>query len=208
MTTDAGGGERAVRTPFATATCVKRTCRGQLRRALHLQVAIEANTRLVVATGDPQPGNRNDCTAYRESGITDTFAGRPLMADGGYRATRGDRALPQASRRHGAVRLAGTPQCHPPQGPCPRRTRSRTHKTKDLEAVSPSATTPLRMHTQLLGHPGHSATIGTRLRAHLQDHPGPALHQLQRALPRCWHGSDPFSRFRASTGPGAVHRQH
>jgi hypothetical protein len=96
MTTDVGGGERAVRTPFATATCVKRTCRGQLRRALHLQVAIEANTRLVVATGDPQPGNRNDCAAYRESGITDTFAGRPLMADGGYRATRGDRALPQS----------------------------------------------------------------------------------------------------------------
>jgi hypothetical protein len=29
------------------------------------------------------------------------------------------------------------------------------------------------MHTQLLGHPGHSATTGTRLRAHLQDHPGP-----------------------------------
>jgi len=26
---------------------------------------------LVIATGDPQPGNRNDCTAYRDSGINE-----------------------------------------------------------------------------------------------------------------------------------------
>ncbi|GAA2117120.1 hypothetical protein [Actinomadura alba] len=31
-----------------------------LRGALVLQVAIDAHTRLVVALGDPQPGNRND----------------------------------------------------------------------------------------------------------------------------------------------------
>ncbi|MDQ0381524.1 hypothetical protein FB470_005518 [Amycolatopsis thermophila] len=26
------------------------------------QIAIDADTRLVIATGEPQPGNRNDCT--------------------------------------------------------------------------------------------------------------------------------------------------
>jgi hypothetical protein len=31
----------------------------------NLQVAIDANTRLVIALGDPQPGNRNDTIVYR-----------------------------------------------------------------------------------------------------------------------------------------------
>ncbi len=55
----------------------------------NLQVAIDADTRLVIATGDPQPGNRNDCTVYRDSGIADVLAGRPVMADGGYRGNPG-----------------------------------------------------------------------------------------------------------------------
>ncbi len=54
------------------------------RYSTNLQVAIDANTRLVIATGDPQPGNRNDCTVYRESGIDQQLAGRPVVADGGY----------------------------------------------------------------------------------------------------------------------------
>lgn len=55
------------------------------RYSTNVQVAIDAETRLVIATGDPQPGNRNDCTVYRDSGIADTLAERPVMADGGYR---------------------------------------------------------------------------------------------------------------------------
>ncbi|WP_199442942.1 transposase family protein [Umezawaea beigongshangensis] len=51
------------------------------RYSTNLQVAIEADARLVIATGEPQPGNRNDCTVYRDSGVLD---GRPVMADGGY----------------------------------------------------------------------------------------------------------------------------
>jgi hypothetical protein len=39
------------------------------RYSTNLQVAIDANTRLVIAAGNPLPGNRNDCTAYRDSGI-------------------------------------------------------------------------------------------------------------------------------------------
>lgn len=55
------------------------------RYSANLQVAIDADTRLVIALGTPQPGNRNDCTAYRDSGINTVLAGRPVLADGGYR---------------------------------------------------------------------------------------------------------------------------
>ncbi len=44
------------------------------------QVAIDADTRLVIATGDPKPGNRNDRTVYRDCGIADVLHGRPVMA--------------------------------------------------------------------------------------------------------------------------------
>jgi hypothetical protein len=55
------------------------------RYSANLQVAIDANTRLVIALGDPQPGNRIDTIVYRTSGINDQLAGRDVMADGGYR---------------------------------------------------------------------------------------------------------------------------
>jgi DDE superfamily endonuclease/Helix-turn-helix of DDE superfamily endonuclease len=58
------------------------------RYSTNVQVAIDAETRLVIATGDPLPGNRNDCTAYRDSGIADQLDGRPVMADGGYQGNR------------------------------------------------------------------------------------------------------------------------
>ncbi|MEH1055898.1 transposase family protein [Micromonospora sp. CPCC 206171] len=55
------------------------------RYSTNLQVAIDASTRLVIAVGDPQPGNRNDTIVYRTSDIDQKLAGRPVMADGGYR---------------------------------------------------------------------------------------------------------------------------
>jgi len=55
------------------------------RYSTYLQVAIDANTRLVVALGDPQPGNRHDTVVYRSSGINAKLAGRASMADGAYR---------------------------------------------------------------------------------------------------------------------------
>jgi hypothetical protein len=55
------------------------------RYSANLQVAIDANTRLVSVLGDPQPGNRNDTIVYRTSGINQKLAGRDVMADGGYR---------------------------------------------------------------------------------------------------------------------------
>lgn len=38
------------------------------RYSTNVQIAIDIDTRLVIAAGDPQPGNRNDCTVYRSSG--------------------------------------------------------------------------------------------------------------------------------------------
>ena len=29
----------------------------------NVQVVLDADSRLVIATGEPQPGNRNDCTS-------------------------------------------------------------------------------------------------------------------------------------------------
>ncbi|MEW2386583.1 transposase family protein [Micromonospora sp. NPDC047707] len=55
------------------------------RYSTNLQVAIDASTRLVIAVGDLQPGNRNDTVVYRTSGIDQKLAGRPVMADGAYR---------------------------------------------------------------------------------------------------------------------------
>jgi hypothetical protein len=54
------------------------------RYSANLQVAIDADTRLVIALGDPQPGNRHDSVVYRSSGIDKKLAGRPVLADGGY----------------------------------------------------------------------------------------------------------------------------
>jgi hypothetical protein len=54
------------------------------RYSTNVQIAIDADTRLVIATGDPQPGNRNDCTVYRSSGIKQQLADRQVITDGGY----------------------------------------------------------------------------------------------------------------------------
>jgi hypothetical protein len=70
-------------TPVPTGPSAGRASKNH-RCSANLQVAIDADTRLVIATGHPQPGNRNDCPAYRDSGIDRTLAGRPVMADGGY----------------------------------------------------------------------------------------------------------------------------
>ena len=55
------------------------------RHSTNLQIAIDAHTRLVVALGDLQPGNRNNTIAYRTSRINQKPTGRPVMADGAYR---------------------------------------------------------------------------------------------------------------------------
>jgi hypothetical protein len=51
------------------------------------QVVIDANTRLVVAVGQPVPGNRNDSKAWAESGAKDLVGRATTIADGGYPGT-------------------------------------------------------------------------------------------------------------------------
>ena len=54
------------------------------RYSVNMQVVIDAGTRLVVAIGEPTPGNRNDCRAYTDSGVDQQRRGAKVMADGGY----------------------------------------------------------------------------------------------------------------------------
>lgn len=70
------------------------------RYSTNVHVAIDADTRLVIATGAPQPGGRNDCTVYRDSGIAEQLADRPVVADGGYQGTP-DVVMPYRKLRDG-----------------------------------------------------------------------------------------------------------
>lgn len=55
------------------------------RYSANVQVMVNADTRLVVAVGDPQAGNRNDCIAYQASGVDRASTGAQVIADGAYR---------------------------------------------------------------------------------------------------------------------------
>ncbi|MFI7097080.1 transposase [Streptomyces lydicus] len=57
------------------------------RYSTNHQVVIDADTRLVVAVGQPVPGNRNDCRAWELSGAKDAVGSTTVIADGGYRGT-------------------------------------------------------------------------------------------------------------------------
>ncbi|MGW3683808.1 transposase [Streptomyces prasinus] len=57
------------------------------RYSTNHQVVIDADTQLVVAVGRPLPGNRNDCTAWEESGAKGAVGHTTVIADGGYRGT-------------------------------------------------------------------------------------------------------------------------
>jgi hypothetical protein len=59
------------------------------RYSVNMQVVIDADTRLTVAVGTPMPGNRNDCRAFRDSGVDQQCAGAAVMADGGYQGNPG-----------------------------------------------------------------------------------------------------------------------
>jgi hypothetical protein len=98
------------------------------RFSANVQIAIDADTRLVIATGEPQPGNRNDCTVYRSSGIDRQLAGRTVMTDGGYQGNPGV-IMPFRRLATAAIyRLPGRPQRHPPQDPRSRRAHAGPHE--------------------------------------------------------------------------------
>ncbi|PSK64802.1 hypothetical protein B0E53_03256 [Micromonospora sp. MH33] len=112
------------------------------RYSTNLQVAIDASTRLVIAVGDPQPGNRTDTIVYRTSGIDQKLAGRPVMADGGYRQPGGDHPVPQAPRRQPATGLEGGPERPAPHHP----SAARTCPGQDEVLEGPTRLPPRRPH--------------------------------------------------------------
>ncbi|MFD9029536.1 transposase, partial [Streptomyces parvulus] len=57
------------------------------RYSTNHQVVIDADTLLVVVVGRPLPGNRNDCTAWEESGAKAAVGNTVAIADGGYPGT-------------------------------------------------------------------------------------------------------------------------
>ncbi|MGW1116666.1 transposase [Streptomyces tanashiensis] len=57
------------------------------RYSTNHQVAIDADTRLIVVVGRPLAGNRNDCKAWEESGAKAAVGRTLTIADGGYPGT-------------------------------------------------------------------------------------------------------------------------
>ena len=78
------------------------------RYSANLQVLIQAETRLVIAVGRPQPANRNDCVAYVASGIDHAVGRAMVIADGGYQGT----GLLLPHRRPAGGRLPAWKEAH------------------------------------------------------------------------------------------------
>ncbi|MER5961552.1 transposase [Streptomyces sp. NPDC002057] len=57
------------------------------RFSANVQVTIDADSRLVVASARPAPGNEADAHVWRESGLPATAAGTTVIADGAYLGT-------------------------------------------------------------------------------------------------------------------------
>jgi hypothetical protein len=54
------------------------------RFSANVQVIIDADTRLVVATARPAPGNKADAHVWRNSGLPDQCRGVTVLGDGAY----------------------------------------------------------------------------------------------------------------------------
>ncbi|MFI6475853.1 transposase [Streptomyces sp. NPDC050516] len=68
----------------------------------------KSDTRLVVVIGRPLPGNRNDCTAWEESGAKAAVGTTMTIADGGYPGT----GLVMPHRRRKGEELPDWKQAH------------------------------------------------------------------------------------------------
>ena len=93
------------------------------RTSVNMQVLIDADTRLVVAVGQPTPGNHNDCTAWTESRINRAAGHATVLADGGYQGTG---LLIPHRRKAGQVRLPAWKEDH---NTAHRRVRARIEHT-------------------------------------------------------------------------------
>jgi hypothetical protein len=79
------------------------------RYSTNHQVAIDADSRLVVVIGRPLPGNRNDCKAWAESGAKAAVGHAVTIADGGYQGTG---LLIPHRRERGKAELAAWKEAH------------------------------------------------------------------------------------------------
>lgn len=96
-----GGGKAAVRRggPPGTRVCAWRATAVLVRDrqvgassrhyrfSVNVQVIIDADTRLVVASARPAPGNKADAHVWRESDLPAAAAGTTVIADGAYLGT-------------------------------------------------------------------------------------------------------------------------
>ncbi|MFJ7593442.1 transposase family protein [Streptomyces sp. NPDC097617] len=68
------------------------------RFSANVQVIIDANTRLVVVSARPAPGNKADAQAWRESGLPTAAAGTTVHRGRLLPGHRADRPAPQKGR--------------------------------------------------------------------------------------------------------------
>jgi len=106
------------------------------RFSANVQVVIDADTRLVVATAPPVAGNVADAHAFRDTGLAEVCSGMTVLADGAYGGTglviphrrRGKRPLLPIQNKSTRWRNAGSgainsyhcpfPGFHRGAGPC------------------------------------------------------------------------------------------
>lgn len=78
------------------------------RTSVNMQVVINAESRLVVAVGQPQPGNRSRA-AWTDSEINRAASGETVLADGGYQGTG---LLMPHRRKTDQTGLPARKECH------------------------------------------------------------------------------------------------
>ena len=115
------------------------------RTSVNIQVLIDADTRLVVAVGQPTARNHNDYTAWTESKIQGAADHATVLADSGYQGTG---LMMPHRRKPGQARLPDWKEDHNtthPQGPGPHRTHLRRHEVPEdpprLPLASPTCLT-------------------------------------------------------------------
>ncbi|MEU5861656.1 transposase family protein [Nonomuraea sp. NPDC047529] len=73
------------------------------RFSANVQVIIDADTRLVMATGRPAPGNKADAHVWRDCGLPALCEGVTTLADGAPTSYRSGRSAPNTGRKSSAA---------------------------------------------------------------------------------------------------------
>jgi len=129
------------------------------RYSTNHQVVIDADTRLVVAVGQPVPGNRNDCRARELSGAKAAVGNATVIADGGYRGT--GLVIPHR-REPGQAELPAWKEEH---NRSHRKVRARVeHPFRPHEELEDPPRLPLEGRRRASGHAWHSPPAQPRAR--------------------------------------------